>query len=310
MVNIPTELLRTLVAVVDHRSYTRAAQSLGITQPAVSAQIKRLQVLLGIEVFDRQAAGVSLTAAGDTIVAYARRMLSINDQILQVTAPVPAPRMLRLGMTGDYVAPVLANALADYRRRRPYTRFQLITDLNERLLHDLRTGALDLVVLLTMDKAEFDARHHWTEDMVWARGAAMAIDPALPVPLLTRGAHWMNHRLAVEALDRVGRSYEVVFTGPSILSLVSAARAGLGIMPFSRRRVAQTDLVICDTDELPELPDLVCSVYVSETGEADLLKDLADMIAATIRPTGKTRTPPERDPIRMVLTDLIAPQQM
>jgi DNA-binding transcriptional LysR family regulator len=47
MTNIPTELLRTFVAVVDMRSFTRAAQSLGITQPAVSAQVKRLQQLLG-----------------------------------------------------------------------------------------------------------------------------------------------------------------------------------------------------------------------------------------------------------------------
>ncbi len=46
MTNIPTELLRTLVAVVDLRSFTKAAQSLGVTQPAVSAQIKRLQGLL------------------------------------------------------------------------------------------------------------------------------------------------------------------------------------------------------------------------------------------------------------------------
>ena len=64
--NIPTELLRTLVSVVDQRSFTKAAHSLGVTQPAVSAQVKRLQFLLGYEILDKSAPGVSLTPRGDT----------------------------------------------------------------------------------------------------------------------------------------------------------------------------------------------------------------------------------------------------
>ena len=87
MTNIPTELLRTLVAVVDLRSFTKAAQSLGVTQPAVSAQIKRLQGLLGTDLLDKSAPGVSLTSAGELVVNYARRLLSINDQILDIAGP-------------------------------------------------------------------------------------------------------------------------------------------------------------------------------------------------------------------------------
>ncbi len=80
MTNIPTELLRTLIAVVDLRSFTKAAQSLGVTQPAVSAQIKRLQSLLGADLLDKSAPGVSLTSAGELVVNYARRLLAINDR--------------------------------------------------------------------------------------------------------------------------------------------------------------------------------------------------------------------------------------
>jgi len=58
MTNIPTELLRTFVAVVDLRGFTKAAQALGFTQTAVSAQIKRLQGLLGSELLDKSAPGV------------------------------------------------------------------------------------------------------------------------------------------------------------------------------------------------------------------------------------------------------------
>mgnify|MGYP000483429928 CR=1 FL=1 len=67
MTNIPTDLLRTLIAVVDLRSFTKAAASLGITQPAVSAQIKRLQFLLGGELFDRSAQGIILSRRPDSL---------------------------------------------------------------------------------------------------------------------------------------------------------------------------------------------------------------------------------------------------
>src|SRR5215467_11122479 len=98
MTNIPTDLLRTLVAVVDLRSYTKAANSLGLTQPAVSAQIKRLQFLLGGEVFDRSVQGVSLTSHGEMVVSYARRLLSINDQIVHLGGDGLRPELvIRVG---------------------------------------------------------------------------------------------------------------------------------------------------------------------------------------------------------------------
>ena len=84
MLNIPTELLRALVTVTELRSFTRAAVALGVTQPAVSAQIKRLQYLLGYEVLDKSAPGVSLTPRGEIVVNNARRLLAVNDEIVEM----------------------------------------------------------------------------------------------------------------------------------------------------------------------------------------------------------------------------------
>jgi DNA-binding transcriptional LysR family regulator len=282
MINIPTELLRTLVAVVDHKSFTKAAQSLGVTQPAVSAQIKRLQTLLGTEVFDKNIAAVALTPAGEAVVTYARRLLSINDQIFQLAAAPAVRRPLRMGVTGDYFSPYLPRAFANFRKRWPFRKFEIIGGTNTKHLHDLRTGELDLILLLTADKPERDSYHHWTEEMVWARGAASADLAVDPVPIVTRGEHWMNHQMGVAALEKAGRKYEVTFIGPSILGLIAAARAGLGVIPAVRRRMVSTDLILCP-DELPRIPDAVCSIYISETGDAAMLKDLAEEVVAGIR---------------------------
>src|SRR5688500_156408 len=70
MTNIPTDLLRTLISVVDLRSFTKAAHAMGVTQPAVSAQIKRLQSLLGSDLLDKSAPGVALTPTGELVVNY------------------------------------------------------------------------------------------------------------------------------------------------------------------------------------------------------------------------------------------------
>src|SRR3954466_7564601 len=138
MTNIPTELLRTLIAVVDLRSFTKAAQSLGVTQPAVSAQIKRLQSLLGSDLLDKSAPGVSLTSAGELVVNYARRLLSINDQILDIAGPRSVAKIVRIGATGDFTGSGIARGLRGHRVRRPDLRFEVYTSNIEGLLRDLR----------------------------------------------------------------------------------------------------------------------------------------------------------------------------
>src|SRR4026207_237119 len=74
------ELLKAFVAVADSRSFTRAAGQLNRTQSAVSMQIKRLENRLGVELFNRTKANVDLSAAGEGLLGYARRILTLNDE--------------------------------------------------------------------------------------------------------------------------------------------------------------------------------------------------------------------------------------
>jgi DNA-binding transcriptional LysR family regulator len=187
MTNIPTDLLRTLVAVVDLVSFTKAAASHGVTQPAVSAQIKRLQYLLGSELFDRSSPGVSLTPHGETVVSYARRLLSINDQIVELGGPSQQSELvIRVGVPGDFVASMLSRTLARFRDQWPGVRFSVRMGTYEPLIRDLRQGDLDLVVCLSATPP-IDARHHWPEEMDWARGKTTKIDIRRPIPLVSYG---------------------------------------------------------------------------------------------------------------------------
>jgi len=282
MTNIPTDLLRTLVAVVDLRSFTKASVLLGLTQPAVSAQIKRLQYLLSAELFDRSGQGISLTPQGELVISYARRLLSINDQIMHLSASDARPEMVvRLGTSSDYVASVLPATLARFRERWTDVRFIVRTASYDTLLRDLRGGGLDMVVGLSLNPP-LDAHQVLAKEMVWVRGVSTRINLDSPVPLVTCGESCAYHRVAVTALQAAGLNWESVFIGPSIASLGSAVTAGLGVMPITRSVAVDVGMIIWEDAPLPKLPDLYSGVYVREGGEHTAYEQLANDICESL----------------------------
>jgi DNA-binding transcriptional LysR family regulator len=297
--NIPTELLRTLIAVVDLRSFTKAAQSLGVTQPAVSAQVKRLQSLLGTDLLDKSAPGVSLTSAGELVVNYARRLLSINDQILDIAGPRLPAKTVRIGATGDFMAAGIALGLTSPRARRPDRRFEIYNASIDVLLRDLREGEADLAVWVSATGPVLDTRHYWTEPLVWLRGPATRIDPARPVPIVSYGGECVFARNAMTVLSEAGRESELAFVGPSLFGLGAAVAAGFGVMALPRSRADVAGIKIWEDAPLPRLPDIFCGIYVRAGAEPDDFMQIADAIAAALRPdtaNGDTDINPLREP--------------
>jgi DNA-binding transcriptional LysR family regulator len=294
--NIPTELLRTLITVVDLRSFTKAAHALGVTQPAVSAQIKRLQFLLDIELFDKSAPGVSLTEKGELVVNYARRMLSVNDQILNVLAPGSSVPPLRVGIPGDFAASILPKVVAEYQARTPRLRLQLRGDPSENLLRDLRQGQLDLAVALTTAGPALDARHYWREEVAWIRKPGTTVDPSGRLSIVTLREGGLMHRITVSTLNQAERDYEIVFTAAASVGLLAAVSAGLGVALLGRREVPP-GIEICDEPFLPKPPEVYCGIYLRERLDCEMLERLADAMADALgaRPSDTASSRPELD---------------
>ena len=292
MTNIPTELLRTLIAVVDLRSFTKAAQSLGVTQPAVSAQVKRLQRLLGTDLLDKSAPGVSLTSAGELVVNYARRLLSINDQILDIAGPRSAAKTVRIGATGDFTASGIALGLTCSRVKRPDLRFELYSTNIDVLLRDLREGDADLGIWVSSTGPTIETRHYWTEPLVWVHAPSTLIDPGRPVPLVSYGEECLFTRSAMAALSQADRDCELAFIGSSLLGLGAAVAAGFGVMALPRGRAGIPGIAVWDNAPLPKLPDIFCGIYVRGGVEAEEREQIADTVAAALRPD----TSPEPGP--------------
>jgi len=281
MTNIPTDLLRTLIAVVDLRSFTKAATALGVSQPAVSAQIKRLRTLLNCELLICGPQGISVAPDGERVVAHARRMLSINDQI--VGAADRRERIVRVGAPGDFVATTFSLNFAHFREQWPGACFQVRIGSSEPMLRDLQQGELDLVIGLSVSEPN-EARHHWPEPMAWAHSKKTKIDPGRPIPLMSHSKDVINRKVATMALSQAGLEWEDVLICPSFVGLAGAVAAGLGVTTLVRRRISAFGLQSWDGGPLPKLPDIHFAIYVREDGERELLDQLADSLAEALRP--------------------------
>src|SRR6202163_1306341 len=112
-INIPTDLLRTFVAIYQLGSFTKAAHLFELTQPAVSAHMKKLESLIGADLIERNVAGVNLTARGEEVLKYARRILLINDQIVSSAGKQRTSPVVRLGIPNIFAAFKLKRILTE-----------------------------------------------------------------------------------------------------------------------------------------------------------------------------------------------------
>jgi DNA-binding transcriptional LysR family regulator len=291
MTNVPTDLLRTLVAVYDLKSFTRAARLLGVTQPAVSAQIKRLQFLLGTEIFDRSNPGVVLTKYGEDVVHHARRMLAINDEILLAATAPPRPKQIRIGLPGDLSGPMLPWAFAKFRKKHPGYSYHSRSGSKSKFFEELRAGDLDIMLAMSWEQPD-DARHFWKDQLVWVRSGATWIDPSGPVPLLAFSGECMCYQAATEVLAKIGRETQLMMTSSTFLSLASGVDAGLGTLVMTRGRVRMTQMQVWNDAPLPDLPEVYTGIYVRDGADNAPLIDFADELVPMLRPRPETVAEP------------------
>jgi DNA-binding transcriptional LysR family regulator len=147
----------------------------------------------------------------------------------------------------------------------------------------MHEGALDVVVCVSPTGPAFEARHCWTEELVWVRGANFALDGASVVPLVSYGEECPFTRSMVAALNSINRDAELVFMGPSIAGLGAAVASGIGISALPRNSANLPGVTVWDNAPLPNLPEFYCGVYVRPGGDADERNNLADTLAQALR---------------------------
>jgi DNA-binding transcriptional LysR family regulator len=279
--DLDLDLLRGFVTVAERGGFTAAGTALGLTQSAISLKVKRLEDILGKRVLERGGRGVALTRDGETLLAYARRMLALNDEAVRRMIAPPVEGRLRLGVADHFIPRNLAPVLAQFARTYPQVRLEVEVGRSHELRAAMAEGGLDLVLGKRRD-GETEGRPIFTETIVWvaAPGWAPPTERPLPIAMLPQGCMFRDRALA--ALARAGLAFEVVFTSASLPGVAAAAQAGFATTVLGRAGLPP-GLV-----ELPALPACgtaeMC-LFGDAEGRSALVEPLIGFIRESLAPT-------------------------
>jgi DNA-binding transcriptional LysR family regulator len=237
--DIDTALLRAFVLLSETRSFTRTAERLGRTQPAVTLQLRRLEEAFGARLFSRDRRRVALTPEGEALLPVAREVLALLGQAAEGLAGLDAAGEVRFGSPEDFATAFLPAILARFVETHPAVRLSTACELTRRLIEGVEAATFDLAVIKQAPgRLHPGARPVWREALMWvaAEGARPPQKDA-PLRLVLSPAPCVYRERATEALAAAGRRFDVVYTSPSLAGAAAAVRAGLGVTVLPRTLV-------------------------------------------------------------------------
>lgn len=252
-VNLPTTLLRSFVAIVDTGSMLNAAEQVYVTQSALSLQIKRLEELVQQALFTREGRRLVLTPAGDVLLDYSRRVLSLHDEAIAAVSAGHFAGPVRVGMVQDFAETLLKGLLARFSElHRDSQIFARVAGTAE-LLTLLERGQLDIIIGYA---AADDPAAIKIAPMAWYGESELARRDVVPLAVLEQPCRFRE--AAIASLNAAGRPWRIAIETPNLSTLRAAVEAGLGLT-CRTHLFLPASATLTDTD-LPLLPQVACIV--------------------------------------------------
>lgn len=274
--NLDLVALRSFVAIADAGGVTRAAASLNLTQSAVSMQIKRLEDVLQVQLLDRSARRVSLTASGEQLLGFARQMLALNDEALARLTHAEFDGMITLGVPHDIVFPIIPVVLRQFARAYPRMRVQLVSSFTTVLLDQFSRGECDLI-LTTEDGLGPQGETLVTLPLVWVGAPGGHAWKERPLPLAYERRCGFRQGV-VQALEAQGINWTMAVESDSTRAIEASVVADLavhtslaGTEPVSMERISHGGT-------LPRLDAKKVNLYVAPGASRQPYQALVNLI--------------------------------
>lgn len=239
------EQLRSFVEVAQLRHFTQAAERLHLAQPSLSRQIHALETDLGAQLFHRARGGTTLTAAGESLLPLARRMLADGESVRREMAALAGLQRgrLRLGATPTLCISLVAEVLSTFHADYPGIDLHLVESGSRGLLEALSSGELDIALVTTSDdRVAAGIRHILTpllsEELVVVAaasvpesllGSSLTLERLASLPQIVFSSSYDLRTTTEAAFRAAGLTPQVVLEGAEMDAVLRFVERGLGI---------------------------------------------------------------------------------
>ncbi|MCF6459370.1 LysR family transcriptional regulator [Pseudoalteromonas sp. MMG024] len=280
MKNIPTDSLRTLITVVEVGGFAKAGELLGLSQPAVSLQIKRLEELLGNKLFKKQGQRQVLNQHGEILMPLAKQLLQVNDTILQTFSSEVLAGKVRLGIPSEFAATVLPAIIGDFVSLYPDVALEVKSELSKKLRHSDNREQYDLILALLEGPEQSKYPIFMDDELVWV-GDVNNINTEV-VNLIAAEEGCIYRRRAIDALEKAGLKWRIVYTNADLAGISAALKENLGITVLAKHTVPNDLNWAKSTSQLPELGEVGISL-IKQSEESHAVDKLAEFVQLRLK---------------------------
>lgn len=277
------DALRTMVVGTELRSFARAASQLGRSQSAISMQLKKLESQAGRPLFRRNGRSLEPTEAGDALLAYARRIIALNDEAATSLGATASPATVRLGLPQDFVEDVMPGAIAKFSRLRPNVHVEVRTGRNYALEEEIAAGRLDIALGLFPAGSDGHGEQIVSLPMLWLAGKGLdKRSVTAPVPLVLYDHPCLFRQSALQTLERKKVRWRLALTTPSLPGIWAALRCMHGISVRTAHRLPAGIQDIGSELGLPKLPRIDLRLLTARE-LSPAASDLRDVFQKTLK---------------------------
>lgn len=237
--------LITFVEIAKQGSFSRAGQKVYRSQPAVSAQVRQLEQEYGQKLFDRVGKSVRLTVAGETLLEYAKKLLTLRDESLRAVADQSATPhgTLAIGANEATCLYVLPDIFADYSRRNPGVQISIYRNFSHKVIEKVESGVVDVGIVTLPVKAPSLKVHPIFRDrlvlMVSPSNSLASLKSVTTAQIAEQSVIFPKTGFMRQVFDKQFRPYRsqlrVVMELPSVGMIKQFVAAGLGVSIISGR---------------------------------------------------------------------------